>query len=36
MRTSKRSTKAPVLCDMKPWGASLMEDLHDVGAYLGC
>ncbi|KAJ8605377.1 hypothetical protein CTAYLR_002383 [Chrysophaeum taylorii] len=21
----------PVLCDMKPWGAHLMEDLHDVG-----
>ena len=28
--------KAPVLCDMKPWGANLMEDLHDVGGVPGC
>jgi dihydroxy-acid dehydratase len=27
--------KAPVLCDMKPWGANLMEDLHDVGGVPG-
>jgi len=27
--------RAPVLCDMKPWGSNLMEDLHDVGGVPG-
>ena len=27
--------KTPVLCDMKPWGAHLMEDLHDAGGVPG-
>lgn len=27
--------KAPVLCDMKPWGSHLMEDLHDQGGVPG-
>ena len=27
--------KTPVLCDMKPWGAHLMEDLHDMGGVPG-